>query len=369
MGDRWQRVLDAAVVAGLVALSLSLVLGAAGAEGNRLVQAVLVLAHLVPLWFRRRTPVAVLGSMVATGLLSVLLGVPAVLLGPGVLVAVYAVAARCEPTQARPAVVAATVAMSAVVLANGMEWSTVLTNALAFGTTWWLGDRARRATAETAAQRAAAAEAARRAASEERVRIARELHDVVAHAMSVIAVQAGTGRFVIEESPDVARDALASIETTSRAAMQEMRRLLAVLRDDADGGPDLVPAPGLADVEALVAGGAAAGVCVALNVEGERRPLPAGVDLCAYRIIQEALTNVRKHAAATTAAVTLRYTPSAVDIDVVDDGAGAAAPAGAGHGLVGMRERAALYGGWVEAGAVPAGGYRVHASIPLSEES
>jgi signal transduction histidine kinase len=140
-----------------------------------------------------------------------------------------------------------------VVAGNGMDAGTVVGDAVGITVAWWLGDRARRGALDTERERAAGVEAARRAAAAERLQIARELHDVVAHAMSVIAVQAGTGRFVADGSPDLARDALASIETTSRARLQEMRRLLSVLRDEDAVAGDLLPAPGLADVDGLVA--------------------------------------------------------------------------------------------------------------------
>jgi signal transduction histidine kinase len=233
-----------------------------------------------------------------------------------------------------------------------------------------LGDRSRRLVERADAERVRGEDAARRAAAEERVRIARELHDVIAHSMSVIAVQAGTGRFVIDDSPEVAKDALASIEATSRGALEEMRRLLSVLRADGDDVAELTPAPGLADVASLVDDTAAV-VPVELCIAGEPRPLPPGVDQCAYRIIQEALTNVRKHASARRAAVTISYLPEMLDLEIVDDGRGVAATASVadGHGLVGMRERASLYGGALEVGPRQGGGFRVHASLPLVDAS
>ncbi|HEX7166375.1 MAG TPA: sensor histidine kinase, partial [Acidimicrobiales bacterium] len=206
------------------------------------------------------------------------------------------------------------------------------------------------------------------AVADERLRIARELHDVVAHAMSVIAVQAGTGRFVIRESPDVAAGALAAIETTSRDALQEMRRLLAVLRDGEPDG-ELLPAPGLADLSELVAASAAAGVDVEVVTRGDPLPLPAGLDLCAYRIVQEALTNVRKHARATRATVAVSYDETELTVEVRDDGVGAASPPVPGHGLVGMRERVTLYDGSLETGPARPGGFRVFARLPLPEAS
>jgi signal transduction histidine kinase len=213
-------------------------------------------------------------------------------------------------------------------------------------------------------------EAARRAVGEERLRIARELHDVVAHAMSVVAVQSGVGAHVIDSRPDEAKHILETISHTSRDSLDEMRRLLGVLRADpasADAAAELAPAPGLGGLDELVTRVAEAGVPVETNVQGERTAVPIGVDLAAYRIVQEALTNVLKHAGRAEASVLVRYEPGAVHLEVVDDGRGAGSRAlagnGSGHGLVGMRERAALYGGELEAGPRLGGGYRVAATL------
>jgi signal transduction histidine kinase len=210
---------------------------------------------------------------------------------------------------------------------------------------------------------------AQRAQSAERLRIARELHDVVAHAMSVIAVQAGVANYVIGERPEEAPRALASIEATSRAALQEMRALLGVLRADAD----LLPAPGLADLSELIDRTADAGVRVDLLRRGEPVPLPAGLDLAAYRVVQEAITNVIKHAGAASCRVTVDYRADTLALEIVDQGAGTAVPsgtlsAGGGHGLVGMRERVGMYGGALDAGPLRGGGFRVAVSFPLTPD-
>ena len=210
-------------------------------------------------------------------------------------------------------------------------------------------------------------ERARSAGAQERLRIARELHDVVAHSMSVITVQAGFGRLVVRERPDEAGAALAAIEDTGRQALAEMRRLLAVLRTD--GGPDpgaaLTPAPGLADLERLVTQSARAGVRVGLTITGRPRHLPAGIELTAYRIVQEALTNVAKHAATATARVTLGYRPGELAIEVTDGGRGGPIAA-TGLGLAGMRERVQLYGGHLDAAPLPGGGFQVAARLPTT---
>ena len=206
--------------------------------------------------------------------------------------------------------------------------------------------------------------------AEERARIARELHDVIAHNVSLMVLQAGAARQVLDSDPQRVRDPLLTIEATGRQAIGEMRRLLGILRatdDDADRAPQ----PGLARLDDLVAESRAAGVPVDVAVSGRDRPLPAGVDLAAYRIVQEALTNVRKHAGPDAAArVAIRYGEHDVGLEIADDGAGTNGRGSgpAGHGLVGMRERAALYGGEVDAGAQPGGGFRVAARLPLEEE-
>ena len=206
--------------------------------------------------------------------------------------------------------------------------------------------------------------------AEERTRIARELHDVIAHNVSLMVLQAGAARQVLDADPQRVREPLLTIEATGRQAIGEMRRLLGILRADQDD-PAAPPQPGLARLDELVAESHAADMTVGVAVTGRRRPLPAGVDLAAYRIVQEALTNVRKHAGpGAAAAVTVHYGESDIALEVADDGTGAHGHRNghAGHGLVGMRERAALYGGTFEAQARPEGGFRVAARLPVGEE-
>jgi signal transduction histidine kinase len=201
----------------------------------------------------------------------------------------------------------------------------------------------------------------RRTVTDERLRIARELHDVVAHSMSVITIQADMGRLVLDRKPDVAGAALGVIETTGREAVVELRRMLGVLR--AEGTAPLAPVPGLAELDGLVERTSAAGVGVDVVVRGTPRPLRAGVDLSAYRIVQEALTNVVKHAGATSCRVAIEYGDDVVIVEVIDQGRGGT-PAPGGHGLVGMRERALLCGGELTADPLPGGGFRVAARLP-----
>lgn len=202
---------------------------------------------------------------------------------------------------------------------------------------------------------------------EERLRVARELHDVVAHTLSVIAVQAGVANHVAGQRPHEARRALTSIEQISREALGEMRALLGVLRADGDAPrlPAVPPAPipGLADLATLAARSAETGLRVDLEISGARPEVAAGVQLAVYRVVQEALTNVIKHAAADHARVRVDYRDDAVAVEITDRGAGAGAVTD-GHGIAGMRERAGVYGGHVEAGPREGGGFRVYATFP-----
>jgi len=205
---------------------------------------------------------------------------------------------------------------------------------------------------------------ARRARAEEQARIARELHDVVAHALSVIVVQASAADDVFDVDPRRAREPIRAIDGAARAALADLRRVLGTLKGDVE----LAPQPGVARIDELVQHVRGTGLDVALEIEGEPRPLPATVDLSAYRIVQEALTNVLKHAQARHARVRVRYAERLV-IEVSDDGCGSVNGVASGSGLIGMRERAALVGGAIETGAAAAGGYRVRASLPIGDAS
>jgi signal transduction histidine kinase len=220
-------------------------------------------------------------------------------------------------------------------------------------------------------QRAYQAAEARREAGQERARIARELHDVVAHSLSLIAVQAGVASWVAGAKPEEAARALSSIEEISRGALREMRALLGVLRVEPDSGAAadgaaLEPAPGLADLDELAARISATGVSVRVTVHGARAELLPGLDLAAYRVIQEAVTNVVKHAGAASCQVSVRYSPEQLLVEITDDGS-RVPPAGraAGHGIVGMRERVEMYDGEFSAGGRPSGGFGVSARFPL----
>src|SRR5215203_1423804 len=334
----------------------------------------LVLLHTVPLAARRRFPLAVLATSVASGVAFAALDLSPDILWMTFLVAVYSVAAYGSRWVALAGLVVAEVGSVANQLTPGrFQAPTVISNALLIAAVWLLGHfvGVRRVYVgqleeRTAELEQAREELARRAVTEERLRLARELHDVVAHAMSVIAVQSGVGAHVLDSRPEEARKALVAVEATSRQALVEMRRLLGVLRQEAETRGSLAPAPGLAEVEALAAEVARAGVRVEVRIEGTPAALPVGLDLSAYRIVQEALTHVVRHAGPATAQVAVSYGPDRVAVEVVDDGRGGDPGRDhGGHGIAGMRERAALYGGTLEAGPRPGGGFRVAASLPL----
>ncbi|HET6944427.1 MAG TPA: sensor histidine kinase [Gaiellaceae bacterium] len=207
--------------------------------------------------------------------------------------------------------------------------------------------------------------AAREAVVEERARIARELHDVIAHHVSMMVIQAGAERRVLEAANAPTGEVLQTIEQIGRNALTEMRRLLGMLRSG-DAPESLTPQPGLRDVPTLVTQLREAGLPVELSVDGERRELAVGIELSAYRIVQEALTNALKHAGNAQASVHVRYGVDSLELEIVDDGRGTAASvSGGGHGLVGMRERVALYGGRLDAGRSPSGGFAVRVLLPI----
>jgi signal transduction histidine kinase len=257
-------------------------------------------------------------------------------------------------------------------------WQTVvnygLVGDLVIGAAWTIGYAVRQRQAYTEALRREAERQAEARADErvvaERLRIARELHDVVAHSMSLIAVQAGVAHYVGAERPEAATQALGSIERTSREALREMRRLLGVLRGSSGEreDPELAPAPRLADLARLAEATTAAGLEVRLRCDAPGE-LPAGLELAAYRIVQEALTNVIKHAEARQVDVGVRYEGGVLRVEVQDDGRGGPPLTSRGHGLLGMNERVAFYGGEFAAGPAPGGGFRVAAALPLSEEA
>jgi signal transduction histidine kinase len=243
---------------------------------------------------------------------------------------------------------------------------------LVFGVCWFAGFalHERAVQAEAAEGRATYAErereaAARVAVAEERARIARELHDVVAHAVSVMVLQVGAVRHKLPQTLEEDRDALGRVEQAGRTALAEMRRLLGAMRRDGDG-LELAPQPGLDGLDALLEEVGRAGLPVRLHVDGDRLPLPRAIDLSAYRIVQEGLTNALKHARASHADVTVRYGHDELEIEVRDNGEGGSTDEGFGHGLVGVRERVKIYGGEMTAGTASGGGFILSTRLPIS---
>ncbi len=320
---------------------------------------------LVLIW-RRRRPVLVLAVSLAGVLAYTCLGYfdGAALLNP--VVALYAVAVAVPTVRA---VILAAVTMVALMAASAVFDPLGATGggfalipgevvaALLLGL--WVASRRAYARRESSEQ-------ARRAVDAERLRIARELHDVVAHTMATINVQAGVAGHVIAEQPEQAAQALEAIKQASKEGLRELRGILNVLRQ-ADEPDANSPAPGLHQLPALVETTTRAGLATTVILHGDPRPLPPTVDLAAYRIIQESLTNALRYAGPTAATVSLAYTTDQLEIEVLDNGRGlaGAAPQGSAHGILGMRERTAAVGGDLEAGPGPAGGFRVHASLPV----
>jgi signal transduction histidine kinase len=262
---------------------------------------------------------------------------------PAVLAMVWTVASRLERRTSLPLTIGAAATLGTAALAHGQN-----------------GARRRREAGGDLERE----ERTRNAAAEERARIARELHDVVTHNVSVMVVQAAAGNDVFDSHPERAREALQAVEQTGRQALGELRRLLDV-SGDADGA---LPQPGLARVDDLIANVRQAGLAVDLSVEGTPRALPEALDLSAYRIVQEALTNTLKHARASRAAITVRYGTRDLEVEVADDGVGSSGVPSGGRGLIGMRERVVLFGGDLETGPARGGGFAVKARLRLEVE-
>ena len=331
----------------------------------------------VPVALRRIRPMPALCAVLA---LYLLLGSrqprEAVVIAFPTAYVLYTVAVTYRRRVSASALAAALIVSITLSFVSGMPENTAVPIGLLLIVFWTFGSmaRQRRAYASGLQQQAAS-----QAVAEERLRIARELHDVVAHSMAVIAVQAGFGQYVIDSRPAQAREALGAIQGTSRDALDEMRRMLSVLRQaDAPAGATgregpqaaaeapLRPADGLADLDRLITRVGHAGVHVDLRITGEPVDVPASVDLSAFRIIQEALTNVVKHAATPDCQVRLDYREQELSLEILDEGDGTVPPGpGGGHGLIGMRERVLLCGGEFSAGSRPDRGFRVAATLPL----
>jgi signal transduction histidine kinase len=343
-----------------------------------------VLAALV-LAFRRRWPLPVFTATLAIALLAIALAPPTGAISLAVVIAIYTLA-QLDERRRRVALVTIVAAVS-LALARGVlqyrGWSdarTAVEPVFAFAALFlgWAVSSRRAYVAEIEARAMQAErtreEEARRQVDAERLRIARDLHDVLAHGIATINVQAGVAAHVLHDRPEHAEQALRTIKDTSREALRELRDILGVLRQAEESEPR-VPTPGLGQLDALVVSTIDAGLPTRVAISGERRPLPATVDLAAYRIVQECLTNVLRHAGETCALVEISYADELVTITVEDDGdrqapkraANGRDPSRAGHGITGMSERARALGGELEAGPRARGGFRVRARLPISK--
>ncbi|MFE3032529.1 sensor histidine kinase [Streptomyces canus] len=351
-------------LAGSTAYGLSAWVLPAHGTGLRLVAAAAAAVLLTAAWaVGRHRPLVAFGAALTAFWLAPLAEVP-----PGATLGflasapmawvLYLVATNCRIRTAAVVLVLSLSGAVATALPDFTHRGGILPFALVFVTAWTTGYAVRQ-------RRRYARELLAQTIAQERLRIARELHDVVAHGMSVITVQAGYGHLVIDDRPDRARAALDVIATTGRETTTEIRRLLGVLRTE-DTAPALAPAPGLADLDRLLATTAEAGLHVELEITGNPHALPAGIDTSAYRIVQEALTNVVKHAQTSRANALIGYGPDELLIEITDQGQGRPGHMGPGHGLIGMRERAAMCGGDFRAGPVPGGGFQVSVQLPLT---
>ena len=376
------RFLDVGLGALVIAIAVGTAIAAPAAMGTLSPAAAIAITAVagVAIAFRRRRPVPVLGVVAGAVLVEQWFGASLNFGSLALVIAVFTVASEAPRRTSlvvlavMPAYLAAALALYAAIHATALELfvAEYLSGVAVFLVAWFAGDsvRTRRQRVQDLEARAdrlerEQAERARVAVQNERALIARELHDIVAHSVSVMVVQATAAQRILDDQPDEAREAMHSIETTGREALGEMRRLLGILRSE-EGRAPLEPQRGLAGIGAVIEGAGRGGVSVDLVVEGEPRPLSPGVDLAAYRIIQEALTNTIKHAAPAHAVVQIRFEPDSLGLDISDDGSRREDTADPGHGLIGMEERVRLYGGDFEAGPRHPAGFAVHARLPTT---
>jgi signal transduction histidine kinase len=373
----WVDALILAAMAGLLSIA-SRAPDPKGAEGPAWLDVLITIGFLFPLFFRRRFPMGAPLAAIAVVTASSFADAgfidnsfPAYLAALGI-----AVWFGMRPDRGQAiAGWAALQITSVIVTLNDPQTQAIgdyFWSVVTFSVAWILGfalggrlretDTARRLAEQAEAERE---EQARLAVAEERARIARELHDVVGHSVSVMTVQASAVRRLLEDDQEKEREALLVVEQTGREALAEMRRMVGVLRRP-DEAPALAPQPSLEHIEKLVAHTRDTGLPVELRIEGTPLELPAGIDTTAYRIVQEALTNAVKHAGASKADVVVRYMDGTVELTVTDDGRGDGHGGGSGHGLVGMRERVSVYGGELEAGPQAGGGFRLRATLPVT---
>src|SRR4051812_27809113 len=368
-----------------LAVAGQLELWAGSSDGPRAAAVVAALVATMPLLVRRRFPFGAPAFLFA-GLALVSLLSPAAVYGGtsftpfALMLAFWAAGAQPER---QPAAAGAAIGLAAVVvmLATGGRGGVVRTGDAELSLFIWsliavglpLGAFALRARAQRAAELQERADRLEREREErtqaavwaERARIARDLHDVIAHSVTVMTIQGGAARLLLDSDPQQAREPLLVVEETGHQALADMRRLVGIVHHQQDRTAALAPQPGLADLPALVDQLRRAGLPTDLIVHGEPEALAPGVELAAYRVVQEALTNALKHAGPAHAQVTVTYEPRALRLEVGDDGPGTACRQRGGHGLVGMRERITLYGGELEVGPRAAGGFGVHARLPL----
>jgi signal transduction histidine kinase len=364
-----QRHGDEVLAAALTALALLGVALTEASELQRLASAALSVALGAAAARRSRDPLPLLALILAVAVVALAVPMLAEPTNSGVfvfyLLGVYSAAAH---TSGRRTLVAGGMVVGLYVMAFASDGTGISADAVIFYTLLlsapWAAGRAVRQ--RRLNDRELEQEKTRAAAAivEERARIARELHDVVAHSISVMVLQARGGRRVLESEPADARDAFAVIESTGQQALDEMRRLVGMLRSGDETLP-LAPQPSLRELGTLVEQVRAAGLPVQLAVEGEPRDLPPGVDLSAFRIVQEALTNALRHAGPAHARVVLRYLADDLELEISDDGPGSGDGSGSGYGLVGMRERIEVYGGELQAGRQPGGGYALRVRLPF----
>jgi signal transduction histidine kinase len=344
----------------------------------------LLLLQTLPIAARRVSPLGALTISVAAISLHIALGYEGVPAGTlAALVILYSAASMTDMRQAilAAAITAAGIAIYFATDRSDPSLTQAVSTSATYAAAWGLGVyvRSRREYLNVVEERASLLERerevrSREAVADERARIARELHDMVGHALSLIVIQSGGAQRVLQSKPELVRDTLASIEATGRQALTDMERMLGMLRTTEATEETLSPQPGLGDIEVLAARVSEAGLPVEVAVEGSPVPLPTSVDLSAYRIIQEALTNALKHAGPAQADVNIRYGPDSLELVIVDNGQGASGDAvdnhrGGGRGLIGMKERVALFGGELHAGPRPEGGFRVHARLPLKGDA
>ena len=373
-GRPWSWITGRPRLADGVVVGLTLAIGLAGLIGNYYrsgsfaAGAVLVtFGEALPLWWRRRYPVPVLAVIAAVEIVKWASGLSNEPSGAALVFAVYAVSVY-DKTVARLIVAGAAIALIVLavtlLIAGDLPISRNLIPAGALSLVGWvIGDYMRSRRQFFMDMVARHNQERDQAADEERLRIARELHDVVAHNVSVMAIQAGAARV----SGNSSKEALQSIESTARDTLAELNRLLGVLRKQSDA--PLAPQPGLDQVDALLKSANDAGLETMLKITGEKRPLPAALDLTAYRIVQEAITNALKHAHASRLEVRVAYREGALELTIRDNGEGqseAAVKASTGHGLIGMRERVELFGGELEAGSSNVGGFTVRSRLPIA---